>query len=63
MIRNKELIYQCNPIRPVWKPMHLQPVFSGCRRRGGAVSEAIFQRGLCLPSGTNLTKEEFRACG
>jgi len=44
--------------RPVWKPMHLQPVFSGCRCRGGAVSEVIFQRGLCLPSGTNLTKEE-----
>ncbi len=38
--------------RPVWKPMHLQPVFAGCRARGGAVSEDLFRRGLCLPSGT-----------
>lgn len=41
--------------RPVWKPMHLQPVFSGYRKRGGAVSEALFAQGLCLPSGSNLT--------
>jgi pyridoxal phosphate-dependent aminotransferase EpsN len=41
--------------RPVWKPMHLQPVFSGCGVRGGAVSEDIFARGLCLPSGTAMT--------
>ena len=44
--------------RPVWKPMHLQPVFAGCRVRGGAVAEDLFNRGLCLPSGTNLTDEE-----
>lgn len=44
--------------RPVWKPMHLQPVFSGCRSRGGAVSEAAFERGLCIPSGSNLTESE-----
>ena len=44
--------------RPVWKPMHLQPVFKGCRLRGGAVSEDIFRRGLCLPSGTQMTKED-----
>ncbi len=44
--------------RPVWKPMHLQPAYRGCRVRGGAVSEAIFRDGLCLPSGTNLTAEE-----
>ena len=31
--------------RPTWKPMHLQPVFSGCRVRGGAVAEEIFERG------------------
>src|SRR5690606_2851750 len=31
--------------RPVWKPMHLQPAFSGCRVRGGAVSEDLFERG------------------
>jgi dTDP-4-amino-4,6-dideoxygalactose transaminase len=41
--------------RPVWKPMHLQPVFSGCRFRGGAVASELFDRGLCLPSGSSLT--------
>ncbi len=41
--------------RPLWKPMHLQPVFKGCKKVGGKVSEALFQRGLCLPSGSNLT--------
>lgn len=40
--------------RPVWKPMHLQPVFSGCETVGGAVAERIFERGLCLPSGSSL---------
>ncbi len=44
--------------RPVWKPMHLQPVFSGCRIRGGSVSEELFDRGLCLPSGSALTIQE-----
>jgi pyridoxal phosphate-dependent aminotransferase EpsN len=41
--------------RPLWKPMHLQPVFRHCRVRGGRVSEVLFERGLCLPSGSNLT--------
>ena len=41
--------------RPVWKPMHLQPVFQGCRKVGGAVSERVFERGLCLPSGSSLS--------
>jgi dTDP-4-amino-4,6-dideoxygalactose transaminase len=41
--------------RPTWKPMHLQPVFSNCRTRGGGVSAAIFERGLCLPSGSGMT--------
>jgi dTDP-4-amino-4,6-dideoxygalactose transaminase len=44
--------------RPVWKPMHLQPVFRGCRVVGGAVSEELFARGLCLPSGTAMTAED-----
>jgi dTDP-4-amino-4,6-dideoxygalactose transaminase len=44
--------------RPVWKPLHVQPVFAGCRVRGGAVAEDIFERGLCLPSGSSLTQEE-----
>jgi dTDP-4-amino-4,6-dideoxygalactose transaminase len=44
--------------RPVWKPMHLQPVFSGCRVRGGSVAEDLFEKGLCLPSGSNLSASE-----
>ena len=44
--------------RPVWKPMHLQPVFHGCNYRGNGVSEDIFRRGLCLPSGTALTDSD-----
>jgi dTDP-4-amino-4,6-dideoxygalactose transaminase len=44
--------------RPVWKPMHLQPVFRGSDVRGGAVSEDIFARGLCLPSGTAMTEAD-----
>lgn len=44
--------------RPVWKPMHLQPVFKDCRMYGGAISEAAFENGLCLPSGSSLTPEE-----
>ncbi len=42
--------------RPIWKPMHMQPVFRECRVRGGTVSEDLFARGLCLPSGTQLTE-------
>jgi pyridoxal phosphate-dependent aminotransferase EpsN len=41
--------------RPVWKPMHLQPVFDGCECLGGQVAEDLFERGLCLPSGSNLS--------
>ena len=47
--------------RPVWKPMHLQPVFQTthpCRVLGGAVSEDFFNRGLCLPSGTAMTDKD-----
>lgn len=42
--------------RPVWKPMHLQPVFKGARVRGGAVAADLFERGLCLPSGTGMNE-------
>jgi pyridoxal phosphate-dependent aminotransferase EpsN len=41
--------------RPVWKPMHQQPVFAGCRCLGGAVSGRLFDQGLCLPSGSAMT--------
>jgi len=44
--------------RPVWKPMHLQPVFAGYDRFGGEVAEDLFERGLCLPSGSNLTEAD-----
>lgn len=44
--------------RPVWKPLHLQPVFANCECIGGAVAEDLFARGLCLPSGSNLTNED-----
>ncbi|MBW3664784.1 MAG: aminotransferase class I/II-fold pyridoxal phosphate-dependent enzyme [Actinobacteria bacterium] len=44
--------------RPVWKPMHLQPVFADCRVRGGEVAAGLFERGLCLPSGSALTDAE-----
>lgn len=44
--------------RPVWKPMHLQPVFAGLRMRGGFVCEDIFRKGLCLPSGTALVTQD-----
>jgi pyridoxal phosphate-dependent aminotransferase EpsN len=44
--------------RPVWKPMHLQPLFAHARRIGGAVAERLFRDGLCLPSGSALTDAE-----
>jgi pyridoxal phosphate-dependent aminotransferase EpsN len=44
--------------RPVWKPMHQQPAFQGCRCIGGTVAEQLFERGLCLPSGSNLTETD-----
>jgi dTDP-4-amino-4,6-dideoxygalactose transaminase len=51
--------------RPLWKPMHLQPVFSTCSYFGTEVSENIFKAGLCLPSGSNLSeldKEFIKNC-
>ncbi len=45
--------------RPLWKPMHLQPVYEGSKFYGSGVCEKLFERGLCLPSGSNLTEEEF----
>ncbi len=49
--------------RPVMKPMHLQPVFKGCRVRGGRVSESLFENGLCVPSGSAMTEQDLeRVC-
>jgi dTDP-4-amino-4,6-dideoxygalactose transaminase len=44
--------------RPLWKPMHLQPVFEKYPYYGNKVAETLFENGLCLPSGSNLTDED-----
>jgi pyridoxal phosphate-dependent aminotransferase EpsN len=44
--------------RPVWKPMHLQPYYAGFEAVGGSVSARLFELGLCLPSGSNLSDTE-----
>jgi dTDP-4-amino-4,6-dideoxygalactose transaminase len=44
--------------RPVWKPLHMQPIFKDCECFGGEVAEDLFDRGLCLPSGSNLSDED-----
>ena len=44
--------------RPVWKPLHMQPIFKDCDCFGGKVAEDLFDRGLCLPSGSNLSDED-----
>jgi len=48
--------------RPLWKPMQMQPLFAGCRyyphQEGNSVSEKLFARGLCLPSGSNLSGKD-----
>lgn len=44
--------------RPMWKPMHQQPVFAGFRAIGGQVADDVFRRGLCLPSGSNLSTSD-----
>lgn len=56
--------------RPIWKPMHLQPIFNSFETVGGLVAESIFEHGLCLPSGSNLSRDDLdrvisiiRGCG
>ncbi len=44
--------------RPLWKPMHMQPVFANCPFYGNGTSEELFEQGLCLPSGSNLTEAD-----
>ncbi len=44
--------------RPLWKPMHLQPVFKGYPYYGDRYSDLLFEKGLCLPSGSNLTQSD-----
>ena len=45
--------------RPLWKPMHLQPVFAHCPFYGNGTSERLFEQGLCLPSGSNLNETDW----
>jgi dTDP-4-amino-4,6-dideoxygalactose transaminase len=57
------LLEQQIETRPVWKPLHLQPVFANCESVGGKVAEDLFTRGLCLPSGSNLSEGDLdRVC-
>jgi len=44
--------------RPLWKPMHLQPVFADAPYYGTNVAEQLFDDGLCLPSGSNLSDDD-----
>ena len=46
--------------RPVWKPMHLQPIFSSCKYYGANNAEHLFRYGLCLPSGSNMIETDLR---
>jgi len=45
--------------RPLWKPMHMQPVFEGSQFFGTGICSELFEKGLCLPSGSNLREDEF----
>lgn len=44
--------------RALWRPMHMMPVFEGCEYFGGTVDKSLFERGLCLPSGSSLTDSQ-----
>jgi pyridoxal phosphate-dependent aminotransferase EpsN len=44
--------------RPVWKPMHLQPLYENCERFGGEVSASLYRQGLCLPSSSSLSTDD-----
>ncbi|WP_353136522.1 aminotransferase class I/II-fold pyridoxal phosphate-dependent enzyme [Pseudopedobacter sp.] len=54
----KELLTHNIESRPLWKPMHLQPIFANCPYYGGSVSEELFNKGLCLPSASNLSDND-----
>jgi len=54
----EELLKNNIECRPLWKPMHMQPVFANAPYYGNGVSEELFEKGLCLPSGSNLSQED-----
>lgn len=56
----EELLKDNIETRPLWKPMHLQPVFENAPYYGTQVCEKLFEQGLCLPSGSNMTEENFQ---
>jgi dTDP-4-amino-4,6-dideoxygalactose transaminase len=60
LITRDQLIYELEKenieTRPLWKPMHLQPVFSSCPAYLNGTSETLFNKGLCLPSGSNMSE-------
>lgn len=53
-----ELANQQIETRPLWNPMHCQPIFKGCVFYGNGTSEYLFNSGLCLPSGSSLTNAD-----
>jgi len=53
-----ELLSKNIESRPLWKPMHLQPIFKHYPYYGNNISETLFEKGLCLPSGSNLTRKD-----
>jgi dTDP-4-amino-4,6-dideoxygalactose transaminase len=46
--------------RPLWKPMHMQPIFADAPYYGNGTSERLFKNGLCLPSGSNLSETDLQ---
>jgi dTDP-4-amino-4,6-dideoxygalactose transaminase len=57
-ILQKEMHKENIESRPLWKPMHMQPVFSSCPAFVNGTSERLFTNGICLPSGSNMTEED-----
>ena len=57
-IRQELLRYNIES-RPTWKPMHMQPLYKDYPFYGNGTSEMFFENGLCLPSGSNMTDQEF----
>lgn len=53
-----QLLQQQIETRPVWKPMHLQPVFANCECINNGIAETLFEKGLCLPSSSNLSETD-----
>lgn len=54
----KALMLENIESRPLWKPMHLQPVYKNCQIFGGSVCSTLFSKGLCLPSASNLSNDD-----